>query len=1465
MLVVLLCAGLTSVWGAEETVTFSEQGYENAQEITSYNGTNFSIAFDKGTNSSVPKYYTSGTAIRAYGGNTFTVSSNNNKITKIEITFGTSDGSNAIKVDGESISNGKWTGSASSVKFTIDGTSGNRRLSAITVTTGNETATPTITASNVTLAYDATEGEIEYSISNPADGEQLTASTDASWISNINVVSGKVTFETTTNEGQGDRTASITLSYPNATNKIVTVTQEHFVIDYVTLPFAWEGGTKNNLTALTGVKGYGLGSDYADSHGQYRVKFDNDGDYIQIKTNEQPGKVTIGVKMIGGASASKITVQGSADGETFRNIQELTIKGASNQILTLETTNDFASTHRYVRLSFTKGANVGVGPISISRPFAVKTPVISLASGNYFEAQNVTISCETDGATIYYTIDGTEPSATNGTQYTASFTINSSATLKAIAIKGDDASAVASATYTFPVTYNNIAALVEAAPTETVILTLTDAQVLYVNNKDMYVKDATGALDFYNCGLEYAAGQILNGTAVVNYQLYTNGLPEITSVDVENSNFSATDGVATPEVVSAAELTLANDICKLVQVKGNYDNKAIDGVSVYNKWGINDIDLDNFSASVAKAVGIVVPSKEGTPNIALISIEEVPVVAQIGTQKFETLQAAVDAALDMTGDVTIELTSNIEGYAIVHQKAGLNLTIDGKEKTVAGQVIIDGDGRGTGTETLTIQNIKFEGKGADFYTGTDAFVLIPSCKTAGTPYYTNKYNYAHNITISGCSFTSTSETLNVVGVKANSNAGAYNVVISNSTGINLHSLAQLTGTTGSTIENCQLTESDSFVNIDGGAGAFNISGCTFISSTDDGYAVREKGSSKAIVTLTACNFTAAKVIQLGKNDTPEGSINVVSGSYNGSIVRNTTEASTATILVSGGIFSQPVAEEYCADDYISAANPDEETNTTYPYIVRVGQFIAEVGGVKYESFTEAVAALTEDNNTITLLAAVEDAYTLAEGQTLNVILGENTLTVLAPEGYLLKTSVADGVTTYSYAAPVAKIGDTMYASLAEAVAAVPAGEETAITMIADETIVGNAGVMIPVGKNVVLDLNGKTITLNIAEAKASQLITNRGTLTITDSSEEQNGKLTNAADESLPVGTWPDLNFATNIITNSGTLNVEGGTIQNNANGSICYAIDNNSTSYDAILNVKGGRLTAVGTVIRQFCNSTVKQNILNVSGGIIETNGSAAIWTQLPGSDANSKKLATLNISGGKIKGATYAWYDYSYGDSFEAVNYSITGGEITGYLYSYAKAKGIIGGFVSGGLFSEDVSSFCIESLTCTENTDEATKEEFPYLIGKADIYYSWMENGQEVGGYYALATPFVKEYLMDGEFITLQKDITLKENIACLLAEGSFNFRLGEYNVTKGDYSISLLPNVSVLTDKQTNIFSAAASNCYIKEAETENGYSYTAVELQLAAPIIFHDGGTYEGPLTVAMAAADGAELLALYVA
>lgn len=75
-------------------------------------------------------------------------------------------------------------------------------------------------------------------------------------------------------------------------------------------------------------------------------------------------------------------------------------------------------------------------------------PVIVPADGAEFRSATceVAISCATDGAEIYYTIDGSTPQKENGTKYTAPFTIADTTTIKAIAIGGPLKSEVITAT-----------------------------------------------------------------------------------------------------------------------------------------------------------------------------------------------------------------------------------------------------------------------------------------------------------------------------------------------------------------------------------------------------------------------------------------------------------------------------------------------------------------------------------------------------------------------------------------------------------------------------------------------------------------------------------------------------------------------------------------------------------------------------------------------------------------------------------------------------------------------------------------------------------------------------------------------------------------------------------------------------------------------------------------------------------
>lgn len=247
VLCLLLCiVGIGNTWGEEVTVTFdaSKQGYTNAQTITDVTITDgISVTFTKGTAS--PAYYTSGTAIRVYGGGYFTIASTIGKIIKIQLTFGSGDGSNAISKDSGTYysSTGTWEGSSESITFTIGGTSGHRRIKAIAVTYEKDANVPTAesltisgTASNTTYYVGDTpsaEGLGVIATYNDESTKDVTSSVSWSFEpatiqSNTNSVTATASYEGIT----ASTTYNITVnSIANTEESAYTVAQAYELID----------------------------------------------------------------------------------------------------------------------------------------------------------------------------------------------------------------------------------------------------------------------------------------------------------------------------------------------------------------------------------------------------------------------------------------------------------------------------------------------------------------------------------------------------------------------------------------------------------------------------------------------------------------------------------------------------------------------------------------------------------------------------------------------------------------------------------------------------------------------------------------------------------------------------------------------------------------------------------------------------------------------------------------------------------------------------------------------------------------------------------------------------------------------------------------------------------------------------------------------------------------------------------
>lgn len=188
----------------------------------------------------------------------------------------------------------------------------------------------------------------------------------------------------------------------------------------------------------------------------------------------------------------------SAD-NNFTNPQRITVDMISNGDLTYNVTTP--TENQYYRLTYDCKSGTANGIVQISKVVlyynngegstpteTCATPIFTPVAGTYTSAQTVTLSCATDGASIYYRIDGAEPTAdtTDGSLlYSSPITVDASMTIKAMAVKeGMENSAVADATYTI--------VNIEHAGTEADPYTVADARAAIDANAGITDVYATG-------------------------------------------------------------------------------------------------------------------------------------------------------------------------------------------------------------------------------------------------------------------------------------------------------------------------------------------------------------------------------------------------------------------------------------------------------------------------------------------------------------------------------------------------------------------------------------------------------------------------------------------------------------------------------------------------------------------------------------------------------------------------------------------------------------------------------------------------------------------------------------------------------------------------------------------------------------------------------------------------------------
>lgn len=181
------------------------------------------------------------------------------------------------------------------------------------------------------------------------------------------------------------------------------------------------------------------------------------------------------------------------------------------------------------------------------------TPTFSQNEGVYVSPFDLTLACETSGASIYYTTDGSTPSASS-TLYTSPITISQTTTVKAIATAtGYANSAVATATYNFPANVANTIAEFKTQTSSETFTIANDVTFVFRQGSYNYVKDATA-------GLLVFGGNALSGFQEGDQISLLTGKKTVFNNQIEMTNTqtpapaTSNTGAVTPIVVTMSEL-----------------------------------------------------------------------------------------------------------------------------------------------------------------------------------------------------------------------------------------------------------------------------------------------------------------------------------------------------------------------------------------------------------------------------------------------------------------------------------------------------------------------------------------------------------------------------------------------------------------------------------------------------------------------------------------------------------------------------------------------------------------------------------------------------------------------------------------------------------------------------------------------------------------------------------------------
>ncbi len=328
---------------------------------------------------------------------------------------------------------------------------------------------------------------------------------------------------------------------------------------------------------------------------------------------------------------------------------------------------------------------VASGAYTLNLPLA-QTPVISVAAGTYTSIQTVKITDATLGAKIYYTIDGSTPTASS-TLYKTPLSVSTSETLNAVAIAtGYAPSVIATAAYTInltvaPPTFSPAAGtfttiqtvtLADATPNSTIYFTTdgstpTTSSTLYSGPIQVLGTETIKAI-----GAEtgYANSSVASATYTLNLPpaatptislgsgTYTVSQPVTISDTTTGATIYYTTDGSTPttssKVYSGALTLSATETLKAIAVAIGYSPSAV--------------------ATSAYTVNLMSPGFALSTSPSSLTIPS--------TASFGILQLTVQPVGGFTGAVMLSCTGLPAGAACGFSNSPVNLTNFNQPQTV---------------------------------------------------------------------------------------------------------------------------------------------------------------------------------------------------------------------------------------------------------------------------------------------------------------------------------------------------------------------------------------------------------------------------------------------------------------------------------------------------------------------------------------------------------------------------------------------------------------------------------------------------------------------------------------------------------------------------------------------------------------------------------------------------------------